>query len=247
MPPCHVGLVFALGLEAGSFEGKLAGKISVRGSHFTAWQGGLNGRGILVVHAGAGQVNAAAATTALIFGHKPKWVISAGLAGGLNPNLKCGDIVMPDCIVGEDGSRLAIDLNISQQQRSSMPDLHVGPLLTIDRVAFKASEKRQLGQRHSAIAVDMESLAIADVCRREKQRFLAVRVVSDSVDEEMPPDVEHLLTRTTWARRIGSAAGTVMRRPSIAKDLWRFRETALVCSKKLAGFLEGVIPQLADA
>ena len=48
-------------------------------------------------------------------------------------------------------------------------------------------------------------------------------------------------------RRIGAAAGTVIRRPSTVKDLWRFRETALVCAKKLAGFLEGVVDQLADS
>ena len=32
--------------------------------------------------------------------------------------------------------------------------------------------------------------AVAEVCRREKQRFLAVRVISDAVDEELPADVE---------------------------------------------------------
>ncbi|HEY2827236.1 MAG TPA: hypothetical protein VGJ04_06515 [Pirellulales bacterium] len=247
LPPCHVGVVFALALEAGAFEDKLAGKIAVRGSHFTAWQGGLNGRGIVIVHAGIGQVNAAAATTALILGHKPQWIISAGLAGGLHPTVKRGDIIMPNSILSEDGRRLAIDLHISPAQQAAIPGLHIGPLVTIDRVAFRAAEKQQLGNRHGALAVDMETLAIAEVCRREKQRFLAVRIVSDAVDEELPPDVERLLTRTTWARRIGAAAGTVVRRPSTVKDLWRFRETALVCSKKLAGFLEGVIAQLPNS
>ncbi len=93
----------------------------------------------------------------------------------------------------------------------------------------------------------METLAVAEVCQRERQRFLAVRVISDALEEELPADVEHLVTRTTWARRIGAAAGTVIRRPSTVKDLWRFRETALVCAKKLAEFLPGVIDQLSDA
>jgi adenosylhomocysteine nucleosidase len=246
LPPCHVGLVFALALEAGAFEDKLAGKIAVRGSQFTAWQGGLNGRGIVVIHAGVGQVNAAAATTALILGHKPKWVISAGLAGGLQPGVKRGDIVMPDCILGEDGRRLAIDLAISPEQKAATPGLHVGALLTIDRVAYKAAEKRNLGVRHGALAVDMETVGVAEVCRREKLRFMAVRVISDAVNEELPPDVERLITRTTWARRIGAAAGTIVRRPSTVKDLWRFRETTLVCAKKLAGFLEGVVERLGE-
>ncbi|HTQ38960.1 MAG TPA: hypothetical protein VMJ32_08025 [Pirellulales bacterium] len=244
LPPCHVGLVFAMGLEAGALEDKLAGKIAVRGSRYTAWQGGLKGRGVVIVHSGVGQKNAAMATAALIVGHKPRWVISAGLAGGLQADVNRGDIVMPDCILGEDGRRLAIDFHISPQQQAATPGLHVGPLLTIDRVAFKAAEKLQLGQRHGALAVDMETLAVAEECRREKQRFLAVRVVSDPVDEELPADIERLVTRPTWMRRIGATAGSIIRRPSTVKDLWRFREAALVCSKKLAAFLEGIIEQL---
>lgn len=247
LPRCHVGVVFALALEAGAFEDRLAGKIAVRSSQFTALQGGLNGRGIVVVHGGVGQVNAGAATTALILGHKPDWIISAGLAGGLHSNVKRGDIIIPDCIVGEDGRRLEIDVSFSPQQKAAMPDLHVGPLLTIDRVAFKAAEKHQLGKKYSALAVDMETLAIAEICRREKQRFLCVRIVSDAADEELPADVERLLTRTTWSRRIGAAAGVVIRRPSTVKDMWRLRETVLVCAKKLSTVLEGVIAQLTNS
>jgi len=150
--------------------------------------------------------------------------------------------VMPDAIMGEDGQRLAIDLRMSAADQSS--GLHVGPLLTIDRVAFKVEQKRQLGKQFGALAVDMETLGVAEVCQREKQRFLAVRVISDGVDDQLPPDVERLVRKKTWVRRIGAAAGTIVRRPSTVKDLWRFRETAHACSRKLAKFLEGVVEQL---
>jgi len=242
LAPCHVGLVFAMALEAGAFEDRLSGLIAIRGSKFTAKQGGLKGRGVVVIHCGVGRENAAAATVALIGGHRPKWVISAGLAGGLRSDVKRGDIVMPDAIVGEDGQRLAIDLRMSAGDQAS--GLHVGPLLTIDRVAFRAEQKRQLGEQHGALAVDMETLGVAEICQREKQRFLAVRAISDGVDGELPPDVERLVRKKTWVRRIGAAAGTIVRRPSTVKDLWRFRETALACSRKLAKFLEGAIEQL---
>jgi adenosylhomocysteine nucleosidase len=193
---------------------------------------------------GVGRENAAAAAEALILGHKPRWVVSAGLAGGLHTDLRLNDIVMPDCILGENGQRLAIDFQISSQQRAAATGLHVGPLVTIDRVAFRTEQKRQLAQQHGAIAIDMETLAVAEVCHREKQRFLAVRVISDTVDDELPADVERLVRKKTWVRRIGAAAGTIVRRPSTIKDLWRFRETAILCSQRLAKFLEGVIEQL---
>ena len=80
----HVGIVYALGMEAGALEDRLKGVISIRGGKFTVRQGGLKGRGVVVIHAGVGQENAAAATETLIAGHRPQWIISAGLAGGLH-------------------------------------------------------------------------------------------------------------------------------------------------------------------
>src|ERR1041384_3124262 len=65
LAPCHVGLVFAIDLEAGGFEDRLSGLIAIRGSKFTAKQGGLKGRGIVSVRCGVGRENAAAATAAL--------------------------------------------------------------------------------------------------------------------------------------------------------------------------------------
>jgi adenosylhomocysteine nucleosidase len=246
LPACHVGVVFALGVEAGAIEDRLKGVITIRGGKFAARQGGFKGKGIVVVHGGIGQRNAASATELLIAGHRPRWVISAGFAGGLRDDVKVGDIVMPDFVVAEDGRRLAVDLHITSEQISSTPGLHVGPLVTVDRPALKPTVKRELGVTHGAIAVDMETMAVAEICRRHEQRFLAVRVVTDTADQELPADVGRLLSKKTTARRIGAAAGSLLRRPSAAKDLWRLRETALVCSKRLANFLEGVIEQLGD-
>ena len=53
MPRCHVGLVFAMALEAEAFEKRLTGLISIA-SGWTTKQGGWKGRSVVVVHAGAG-------------------------------------------------------------------------------------------------------------------------------------------------------------------------------------------------
>jgi adenosylhomocysteine nucleosidase len=243
LPPCHVGVVFALGIEAGALEDRLVGKINIQGGRFSARQGGLKGRGVVVVHSDIGRENAARATETLIAGHKPKWIISAGLAGGLQPQVKRSDIVMADAILGETGERLAIDLHFSPDQKA-IPGLHIGPLLTVDEVVFRAERKRQLGERFGALAVDMETWGVAEVCRRDKQRFLSVRVISDVLDEELPSEVERLVKKKGTARRVGAAAGSILRRPSAVKDLWHFRSTALQCAERLAKFLEGVIEQL---
>jgi adenosylhomocysteine nucleosidase len=101
-----------------------------------------------------------------------------------------------------------------------------------------------LGQQHEALAVDMESMAVADVCRQEQVRCLSIRVISDAVDQALPKDIDYLVTRKTLAGRIGAAAGAAVRRPSSIKDMWQLKEDALVASDRLAKFLAGIIGQL---
>jgi adenosylhomocysteine nucleosidase len=245
--PCHVGLVFALPLESGYFEDRLAGLISIKGHGFTIRTGGLNGRGVAVAIGGHGQERARRAAEALITGHRPKWVISAGFAGGLQQKLNRGDIVLADGVVGEHGERMSIDLHLPPDEGQTVRGLHVGRLLTVDRIIHKSAEKWTLGKKFSAVAVDMESLAVAKVCQQEKQRFLAIRAITDTVDDELPRDVERLLNRPTMVRKLGAAAGSLLRRPSAAKDLWRLRESAILSADRLAKFLARVIDQLPDS
>ncbi len=244
--PCHVGIIVALPLESGYFEDRLAGVISIQGHGFTIRTGGLNGRGVAVAIGGHGQDRAARAAEALIAGHRPRWVISAGFAGGLRPQLNRGDIVMADSIAGLSGERLSIDLRLPAEQTQVGRGVHVGRLLTVDRIIRKVDEKRSLGQQHEAIAVDMESLAVARVCQQERKRFLAIRAITDTVDDELPRDVERLLNRPTMVRKLGAAAGSMLRRPSAAKDLWKLRESAITAADHLAKYLTGVIQQLPE-
>jgi adenosylhomocysteine nucleosidase len=88
---------------------------------------------------------------------------------------------------------------------------------------------------------------VAKVCQQEKQRFLAIRAITDTVEDEVPRDVERLLNRPTMVRKLGAAAGSIVRRPSAAKDLWKLRESSITAADRLAKFLAGVIDQLPDS
>ncbi|MBI3838186.1 MAG: hypothetical protein HY288_09680 [Planctomycetia bacterium] len=245
-PPsvCHVGLVFALGIEAGGLVDQLRGVIMTEGFGFVAREGGLEGKRLVVVESGVGSAAAARATQALILGHRPQWIISAGFAGGLHDSLAQGDIVMADQIVDTHDRQFEIELKLTQENFASMRRLHIGRLLTVDRIIRDPDEKRALGIRYGALAVDMESCAVAEVCRNEKIRFLSVRVISDSIHHALPEDIDFLIKRRTTAGRIGAAAGAILRRPSSIKDMWQLKEDALVASDRLAKFLAGVVGQL---
>ncbi len=243
-PVCHVGLVFALSIETGGLVDRLAGAIMTEGSGFVAREGGLHGRRLVLIESGAGRPAAARATEALIQGHRPQWVVSAGFAGALDDRLHQGDIVMADQIVDMADRLLDIDFKLDRESLAATRHLHVGRLLTADRVIRDPQEKRALGQRHAALAVDMESMAVAEVCRNEKIRFLAVRVISDSVDRALPQDIDNLVKQKSTAGRLGAAAGALLRRPSSIKDMWQLKEDSLVASERLANFLSGVVGQL---
>jgi adenosylhomocysteine nucleosidase len=241
---CHVGLVFALGIESGGLIDRLSGVILTEGSGFVAREGGLHGRRLVIVEAGVGSENAARATQALILGHQPRWVISAGFAGGLVDNLAQGDILMADQIVGTDGQRLDIDFKFAEDAFAAPRRLHVGRLLTTDHVIAEPKEKRELGRRYGAMGVDMESLAVAEACRKEKIRFLSIRVISDAVDRALPPDIDYLIKKKSTAGRLGAAAGAILRRPASIKDMWQLKEDGIVASERLAKFVAGIVGQL---
>jgi adenosylhomocysteine nucleosidase len=242
--PCDVGLVFALGIESGGFEDLLTGVMTTRGVGFVAKQGLLQGRGIVLIESGVGTLAAARGTQALLAGHKPPWVISTGFAGALVPQLKRCDILMVDSLTEASDRRLAIDLRVNAESLTRSPGVHVGRLVTVDTIVHTPEEKRALGRRHEALAVDMESWAVGEVCRQAKTRFMAVRIISDGVDDELPRDVERLARQKSRAARLGAAAGAIFRRPSSVKDMLQLKEDALVASDRLATFLAGMIVQL---
>ena len=242
--PCHVGLVFALGMEAGGLIDRLSGVIMTEGSGFVAREGGLQGRRLVVIESGAGCAAAARATRALILGHRPRWIISAGFAGGLDDRLAQGDILMADQIVDANGRCFEIDFRFHDDGLDARRHVHVGRLLTTDTIVRDPQVKRDLGRRHGAMAVDMESVAVAEVCRDEKVRLLSVRVITDSIDRTLPPDLDLIVRKKTAAGRLGAAAGAILRRPSSFKEMWQLKEDALVASERLARFLIGVVGQL---
>jgi adenosylhomocysteine nucleosidase len=122
--------------------------------------------------------------------------------------------------------------------------MHVGRLLTVDRLIDDPADKRRLAQATGAIALDMETFAVASVCRRAATPFIAIRVVSDAVDDRLPREVGRLLRQKTLAGKLGALAGAVLARPSSVKDLYQLKEDALVASDRLADILEAVVHEL---
>ena len=82
--------------------------------HFT--EGLLNGRKVVLAQTGIGKVNAAIATTLLLDHFQPREVVFTGIAGGINPALSPGDLVIGTQTAYHDYGTLTPD---SMQRRAT--------------------------------------------------------------------------------------------------------------------------------
>ncbi|MEW4452639.1 hypothetical protein AB1L30_08185 [Bremerella sp. JC817] len=244
IPKPDVVVVFALGVESAGFKERLQSATPVKMEGKTVTVGKLGPHAIGVVESGVGRKAAGATVRDIIDIIQPKWIVSAGFAGGLVSELKRGHVVMANCVRDIEGGEVAIPLNLTSEQIEATQGLASGKLLTVDRIIGTVEEKRQLGEEHGVVAVEMETLAIAQVCQEKDTKMLSVRIISDTVDQPLPKDLEKLMGQKTTSGMIGAAAATIFNRPGSIKDMWNLNTMANKASYKLAGFLEGVVPQL---
>ena len=68
----------------------------------------------------------------------------------------------------------------------------IGTILTGDQVIFSAEKRQALRQEFDALAVEMESAAIAQVCALYDVPFVGIRGISDHASETIPLDTSRL-------------------------------------------------------
>jgi adenosylhomocysteine nucleosidase len=238
-----IGIVYATKFELDAFIACCDRVRKYTGGPFVFHGGRLGNIKVALVRCGMGFAVARRATQALLDAHSPRWVISAGFSGALHPSLRVGDIVVATSLVDTHGQELHVDLKMPADPAKG---LHVGRLLTVDHMVRKVSEKEELGQKHGALAVDMESLAVAQVCRDSKTRFLAIRVVSDDLAADLPAEILTVVG-SSGTVRLGAALASIWKRPGSVKDMWRLREQSQHAAERLTKFLDGVIEQLHAA
>ena len=110
-------------------------------------------------------------------------MICSGLAGALRPNISVGDII----VQAEDASLIQV---AEQALKENRLPFHVGSLVTVASPVLTPSARQNLATASEAIAVDMESQTIAALCRRRGVPYLAMKGVSDSMEDDLSPILE---------------------------------------------------------
>lgn len=150
-----------------------------------------SGEGLVVVRChGPGPVAAAQAASGLL-AEGCDALVSCGFAGGLDPALRPGDVVVAAAVVDAAGGLVSTDAAWRQallarlRGRGSRRCVE-GRLAGLDQPLLRVADKAACAIRLAACAVDMESTAVARAAAAAGVPVLVVRVILDPADRAIP-------------------------------------------------------------
>lgn len=240
---CVAGIVFALDVEADALAGLARDVGTTESAGPTIHEGVLAARRVAWCVGGVGAAAATRAARLLVAGHRPRCLVTAGFAGGLDPTFVRGSVAYPRGVVDRDGG---------DEIGFAMPD-GAGPagprpaIVSVAEVVTTAAAKRRLAAASGAGLVDMETRAVAVAAREAGLPCLAIRVVSDDASADLPREVAALVRPQSGMRRLGAALGAIGRRPGAALDMWRLWEHAVVDGRTLAEAIERLVAAITLA
>lgn len=182
---------------------------------------------ISILVTGIGQKNAEKSVRDFLAGKTPARVLSCGFAGALVPDLSIGAVVFET-----DDARLREGLTAAGARAVKF---HCA-----DRIATTKQEKQELRRSTNADAVEMESEAIRNVCREHRLPCATVRVISDTVDEDLPLDFNQL-SKPDRSMDYGKLALAVVKSPGKIGALRRLQKQTRFAAEQLAAVLAKVI------
>jgi adenosylhomocysteine nucleosidase len=115
-------------------------------------------------------------------------LLSFGIAGGIDPAVRPGAVVLAREVVLPDGGRLAADAAWADKVALAARDMtpHRAPIAGTDRILTSVEQKSELRHRTGAMAVDMESHGVARAAARRAVPFLVIRAVADPAERALP-------------------------------------------------------------
>lgn len=141
-------------------------------------------------------------------------LVSFGTAGALAPALLPGEVIVATEVIAASGGAVAAerawcDALSAAASAQGLP-LHLGAIRAVDQPVTSADAKSALYRSCGALAVDMESGAVARAARDAGLPFAVLRVVIDGAGRDLPP-----------AAMAAMAPGGGIDIGGLARELWR--------------------------
>jgi hypothetical protein len=152
-------------------------------------------------------------------------LVSFGLAVGLAPVFRPGDVVLADTVVLPGGRSFPTDASwraaLLQRLGGGGINVRVARMAGSDELPTSAGAKRRVFQMTFAAALDTDSHAVAEVAAAAGLPLLVVRAVAEPA-EEMRPAVAFAATDAAGQPRSLAVVGHLATRPWEIPAAWRF-------------------------
>lgn len=212
-----IAAVFALEFESSGFRATHSPRLCV-----SIWTLGVTG------------CRSASALGRLIERSRPEVIVSAGLSGALVPDLELGNIV-----IGENYSAPHLIKAIPQLQ-----NILIGKIATAREILETSTAKRELRESTGAVAGDLESAHLYDLCRSAGIPMMSVRSISDTLEQEMPLPGSILIDAHTGRPDPAQIFRFLFRNPSKAPQFAKLVNSARSAQHSLALALNEILPLL---
>ncbi len=211
----NVGIIGAMEPEVKILREAMQNPQILTKAGFTFYTGELAGNTVTLVQSGIGKVASTIATTLLIDNFKPDCIINTGSAGGFDPSLSVGDVVISSEVRHHDVDVTAFGYEIGQVPQmpagfAAHPKLVEAAQQTIEQISdvktlvglictgdtFMCDPIRIDKARRdfpTMLAVEMEGASIAQTCFTLNTPFVVIRSMSDIAGKESPQSFEEYL------------------------------------------------------
>ena len=164
-------------------------------------------------------------------------VLSFGIAGGLDPSLSCGDLVVATRVRGPSGAYLA-DM-VWSAGIAARCGARLGMVAGSPSVVGEPSRKRALRAATGALVVDLETEAAAAFAVERRLPFAALRAVADTAEEVLPYAAAVGLT-PDGRPAAGRVALALLRQPRELPALLTVAKRSRVALRALGGATDAV-------
>jgi nucleoside phosphorylase len=198
---------------------------------------------LIVLLTGVGGRRAWAEATKVIWDGNVDVCISSGLAGALRENHRPGVVLAAKEVHATHWNKvIPSDIALLAMATASGAKV-VDAFYSVDRVLVRSSEKVELGAK--ADAVEMESGDIMLEAVAFGAKVIAIRAVSDAVEEDLPVDFNRVVSESgdvSLTKVLSQAAA----HPTSIPALIRFGRQSRNAAEKLALVLDACIQRLAS-
>ena len=195
-----IGIIGAMQIEIDNLLKILKNEEVVIISGIKYIKGTIHDKKIVIAKCGIGKVFATMCTQTMILKFSPEIIINTGISGGIK-DLDIGDVVIADKVVQHDmdtsplGEAVGMISGINLTHIPCSKDIvekldevlckenikhKIGTIATGDQFIADTKKIIKINQKFGAIAFDMESGAIGQVCHINKVKYGIVRSISDN-------------------------------------------------------------------